>query len=168
LTCSIKLRRDKYVTADTNITVVDDPGNGPTLILGSGYGWTGTQPQDIDAAQLEMLFDAIQDTAERFFPAAYKVARNDGTLQDSRRWCVRPWTSTNLGIFEALPTAKGGKLIVTGGHNTGGFAQAPAVAEAVLAEIRGAAHPMHARYDPRRLEYDQGRIPTDRLADGTR
>ncbi|MGH3830300.1 MAG: hypothetical protein ACRDRS_07570 [Pseudonocardiaceae bacterium] len=36
-----------------------------------------------------------------------------------------------------------GVLIVTGGHNTGGFAQAPMIAEVVLAALRGEWHPMY-------------------------
>ena len=157
LTESVKLRRDKHITPDTNITIMKDPLRGPALIIGAGYGWTGSSPENIDAAELTALFHGIEDTARVFFPGAYRVASADGWLQAARRWCVRPWTASSLGIFEVLPTVSGGSLIVTGGHNTGGFAQAPAVGEAVLAALRGAAHPMHVCYDPQRLRHDLGR-----------
>jgi glycine/D-amino acid oxidase-like deaminating enzyme len=156
LTNSAKLRRDEHVTPDTNITVIDDPLRGPVLILGAGYGWTGVSPGNIDATELMTLYDGIEDTARRFFPEAYLLASANGWLQKTRRWCVRPWTPSSLGIFEVFPTASGGSLIVTGGHNTGGFAQAPAVGEAVLAALEGAAHPMHTCYDPRRMRHDLG------------
>ena len=49
-----------------------------------------------------------------------------------------------------LETKYGGKCIITGGHNTGGFAQSPAVAQAVLAAIQGRKHGMHHLYHPDR------------------
>ena len=65
------------------------------------------------------------------------------------RACVRPWTATGLGIFESTGTDRDGSFIITGGHNTGGFAQAPAVAMAVLAAIERRSHPMHTLYHPK-------------------
>jgi D-amino-acid dehydrogenase len=154
----MKIRQGNHVTPDTNVTVVNDPHMGQLLILGAGYGWTGSNPRNIDEAELEILFRGLEDTARKFFPAAYRMASGEGTLTASRRRCVRPWTASNLGIFECLDIAGGGKLIVTGGHNTGGLAQAPAVATAVLAAIRGVAHPMHACYEPWRLKQDLARL----------
>jgi glycine/D-amino acid oxidase-like deaminating enzyme len=40
--------------------------------------------------------------------------------------------------------------VVAAGHGTGGFTQAPAVAEAVTATLEGRVHPMQALYDPER------------------
>ena len=167
LTCSLKIRREKYVTPDTNVTVVKDPSRGPVLILGAGYGWTGARPQNIDLAELEAIFLGVQDTARVFFPTAYEVACSDGGMQRSRRWCVRPWTAANLGIFETIPTVAGGKLVVTGGHNTGGFSQAPAVAAAVLAALRDRSHPMHSLYDPLRPGRELRRISAGSPLEGT-
>jgi D-amino-acid dehydrogenase len=65
---------------------------------------------------------------------------------------VRPWTATGLGIFESTRTDQDGSFIITGGHNTGGFAQAPAVAMAVLASLERRSHLMHTLYHPNRLE----------------
>jgi glycine/D-amino acid oxidase-like deaminating enzyme len=154
LPLSLKLRRDGHATPDTNVTVIDDPVKGSVLVLGAGYGWIGANPENIDVAQLAALFNGIQDTARRFFPAAYRMAARDGWLRTTRRWCIRPWTATSLGVFEMCPTIAGGSLIVTGGHNTGGFAQAPVVGDAVLAALEGTAHPMHSYYDPRRSRHD--------------
>jgi glycine/D-amino acid oxidase-like deaminating enzyme len=154
LPLSMKLRRDGHMTPDTNVTVIDDPAKGSVLVLGAGYGWTGANPEKIDAAQFAALFGGIQDTAQRFFPAAYRIASRDGWLQTTRRWCIRPWTATSLGVFEMYPTIAGGSLIVTGGHNTGGFAQAPVVGDAVLAALKGSMHPMHLYYSPWRSRQD--------------
>lgn len=158
LTQSMKIRQDNHITSDTNVTVVNDPHMGRRLILGAGYGWTGSNPRNIDWAELEILFRGLEDTARRFFPVAYRIASGEGALTASRRRCVRPWTASNLGIFECLDIVGGGKLVVTGGHNTGGLAQAPAVATAVLAALRGVVHPMHARYEPWRLKRDLARL----------
>ena len=154
LTNSMKLRREEHVTPDTNITVINDSSRGPVLVLGAGYGWTGANPENIDPTELTVLYDGIEDTARRFFPVAYRAASARGWLRETRRWCTRPWTATSLGVFDVYPAASGGRLIVTGGHNTGGFAQAPVVGEAVLAALRGVAHPMHAHYSVHRLEED--------------
>jgi hypothetical protein len=92
----------------------------------------------------------IEDTARHFFPAAYNQAQADGSLKAQRRYCIRPWTATGLGIFESMQTAQDGLLIITGGHNTGGFAQAPAIGTAVLASLQGKHHPMQTLYHPAR------------------
>jgi glycine/D-amino acid oxidase-like deaminating enzyme len=140
---SVKIARKGHDAEETNVTLGDG-----VLICGSGYGWTGTDPGNVDSAELAALFDALEDTIRRFFPRAYAAA---GNLAASRRVCVRPWTSSCLGVFETLPAADGGVLVVTGGHNTGGFTQSPAVADAVLAALAGRPHPMHTRYHPLRL-----------------
>ena len=77
-------------------------------------------------------------------------ARREGTLHHTRKACVRPFTCTGLGVFEVLGTARGGRLVIASGHNTGGFAQAPAVADAVAGTLEGRPHPMQALYDPER------------------
>jgi glycine/D-amino acid oxidase-like deaminating enzyme len=148
---SVKIARKGHRAEETNVTLGVDSAGAPILICGSGYGWTGLDPDNVDQAELEVLFEALEDTVRRFFPAAYAAARDAGTLAASRQVCVRPWTSSCLGVFESMITADGGTLLVTGGHNTGGFAQSPVVAEAVLAALAGGSHPMHRRFHPARL-----------------
>ncbi|WP_217189303.1 hypothetical protein [Streptomyces buecherae] len=69
---------------------------------------------------------------------------------------MRPWTATSLGLYHVearqprTAPQQGGLFIVTGGHNTGGFAQSPAIGRAVLASVCGASHPMHTLYHPDR------------------
>jgi glycine/D-amino acid oxidase-like deaminating enzyme len=147
---SLKIARPGHRAEETNVTLAIDAGGEPVLVCGAGYGWTGLRPGNVDPAELDSLFEALEDTVSRLFPTAHAAARAAGTLDGSRRLCVRPWTASCLGVFERLPTAEGGTLIVTGGHNTGGFAQSPAIAAAVLAAIEGREHLMHERYDPRR------------------
>lgn len=149
---SVKIAREGHRAEETNVTLATDDFGAPTLVCGSGYGWTGLNPYNIDSAELDVLFDALEDTLRQFFPKAHTAARVAGTLGASRQLCVRPWTASCLGVFERVETRRGGMLIVTGGHNTGGFAQSPVVAEAVLAAFEGRNHPMHTGYQPRRLE----------------
>jgi D-amino-acid dehydrogenase len=148
---SLKIARKGHRAEESNVTLGDDGAGTATLICGSGYGWTGRNPGNIDAAELESLFDAVADTLRNYFPRAYESALATGTLISSRRYCVRPWTASCLGIFEQVPTTTGHSLLVTGGHNTGGFAQSPAIAEAVGAAIDGRDHEMHRHYAPGRL-----------------
>ena len=142
-TRSFKLTRLGHLAEDTNITVTSGG-----LILGAGYGWTGTSPHQIDQRQLALIASSLRDTAQRYLPKpAAAAASRDAQV----RYCVRPWTASSLGIFESRPTTRGGRLVITGGHNTGGFAQAPAVASAVLAALRGRRHLMHGLYHPERM-----------------
>ena len=138
------------MTEDANITVATDENGDPIMIIGSGYGYTGIGATNIDGRLLKVMYEGLIDTAQKYFPAAYHAAMARGDIESELRYCVRPWTSSSLGIFEAIPTASSGHCIITGGHNTGGFAQAPAVGKAVAALLSGEAHPMHALYHPDR------------------
>lgn len=149
---SLKIARRGHLTEDANVTLGTDDRGRPTLVVGSGYGYLGAEGAGADPAELAKMFAAVEDTCRQFFPKAYAQASGDGSLERSRRVCVRPWTPANLGIFEALPTTAGGVGVITGGHNTGGFAQAPSVAEAVVAALAGLLYPMHELYDPQRLD----------------
>lgn len=157
---SLKLGRLGHIAEDTNVTVTTDPHGKPMLLVGSGYGWTGANPANIDPDELDVLYRAIEDTVAKFFPGPFGEARQSGLLKESRKYCVRPWTASSLAVLELIEHADGGLLIVTGGHNTGGFAQAPVVAQAVAAALAGQAHPMHTRYHPDRLRlfYRQRRL----------
>ncbi|MEM7587932.1 MAG: FAD-binding oxidoreductase, partial [Acidobacteriota bacterium] len=93
---------------------------------------------------------ALEETARRYFPRATTQAANDGSLAQGRKACVRPFTCTGLGIFDVSATADGGRVVIASGHNTGGFAQSPAVADAVALTLAGQPHPMQALYDPER------------------
>ncbi len=148
---SLKIAQRGHTAEDANVTLCADDRGRPMLVVGSGYGYVGGNPSDADPAELKKLYDAVEQTCRRFFPRAYKMAVEDGSLVASRRICVRPWTASNLGVFESMPTAKGGVALITGGHNTGGFAQAPSVAQAVLAALEGCRHRMHDLYRPDRL-----------------
>lgn len=148
---SLKIGRHGHLAQDANVTVANGPDGEPQLIIGSGYGWTGHDPRNLDAEELDGLYDAVEDTARTFFPRAFAEARKSGLLTQSRRFCVRPWTASSLGVLEIAEKSGGGVMVVTGGHNTGGFAQAPVVAEAVSAALEGRHHSMHTLYHPDRL-----------------
>jgi glycine/D-amino acid oxidase-like deaminating enzyme len=141
---SMKVSRPGQVAEDANITVGTDE-NGPALIVGAGYGFTGTDPRNIDRAQVDVIAQSVDEMMRDLLPDAYEAAGGPRWLSREPRFCVRPWTSTSLGLFDVRAT-RAGRCIVTGGHNTGGFAQAPAVADAVLASLRGLRHPMHDSY----------------------
>lgn len=148
---SLKIVRKGHTTEDGNVTVATDSKGQEILIFGSGFGYTGLDPSNILPDELEAMYCGIEDSIKHYFPSAYFAAKQSGLLEASRRYCVRPWTSTSLGVFEVIETAFGGKLIIAGGHNTGGFAESPAIAKAVLASLRGEFHPMHQLYHPNRF-----------------
>jgi len=147
---SAKLHREGHVGEDSNITLARDERGRPILLLGSGYAFLGGADLDLEHPEIAALFEALEDTARRYLPDAYAQALADGSLRRSRRACVRPFTPTGLGVLEVLGAAGGGRLVITTGHNTGGFTQAPAVARAVAATLNGSFHPMQEIYDPER------------------
>jgi D-amino-acid dehydrogenase len=131
------------------------PGKTPegqdVLHLSSGHGYVGVQRKPLSAQALEELARAVEQTAAVYFKDKYE-ALSPNDLQRPYRYCIRPWTPSGLGLFEAIPANDGGTLVVAGGHSTGGFAQAPVVAEAVLDALSGRRHEMASIYHPRRLE----------------
>ncbi len=147
---SVKIHREGHIGEDSNVTIATDSAGESMLILGSGYGFIGSQPLDLDSPEIACLFAALEQTAQRYFPRAYEQAVQAGTLDRDRKACIRPFTSTGLGIFEVDSTATGGRLVITTGHNTGGFTQAPVVAAAVTATLIGKSHPMQSLYHPER------------------
>jgi D-amino-acid dehydrogenase len=147
---SLKLARKGHITEDANITIATDEAGKPILIIGSGYGHTGIDPRNIDQAQLQQVYLGLADTAAKYFPTSYAAALAAGNMADSFKYCVRPWTSSGLGVLEMLPALNGGRCVITGGHNTGGFAQSPEIAQAVLDAIEHHDHPMHFAYHPNR------------------
>ncbi|KAK2592819.1 hypothetical protein QQS21_009487 [Conoideocrella luteorostrata] len=171
---SIKIHRRGHLVEDINITVAKDADTGEDiLIFGGGYGYIGLdQRPDLESPELSALFAELEEVARIYFPEAYTVAKQQGTLfppDGKQRYCVRPFTPTGLGVYETLPTAEGGHLIITGGNNTGGFAQAPAIARAVWHTLTGEPDPVHVLFHPdrgkmpRTVSYESRRSPPTRM-----
>ena len=153
---SMKIHKTGHVGEDTNVTLIERGGK-PVLVLGSGYGYTGNSSNNyVDNEQLTGLYDSLKETARVYFPEAYAQAAP--YLDDTQKYCVRSWTPTGLGVFEMIPSDTGGKLIITGGNNTGGFTQAPQIAEAVVNALDGLPHRMHACFHPQRVKSPSGQI----------
>lgn len=149
---SMKLARRGHIAEDTNITVVRGDRGNTELVFGSGYGWTGRTPGNINSSEFRCLTDGVVDTVTKFFGNKGSPPLKDDGGPFRLRYCVRPWTSTSLGIFGDVDHTSRNAFLVTGGHNTGGFAQAPATAEAVYCALRGRNHSMHIAYHPDRYE----------------
>ncbi|KAF2272259.1 nucleotide-binding domain-containing protein [Westerdykella ornata] len=150
---STKIHRRGYLVEDINVTVSKDVKTGEDiLILGGGYGYVGLDWPSLESPELQALFKELEEVALTYFPAGYQRAKERGTLwlDGERKFCIRPFTCTGLGIFEDIPTATGGHLIITGGNNTGGFAQAPAIARAVCRAMVGEHDPIHVLFNPHR------------------
>ncbi|RAL13321.1 uncharacterized protein BO97DRAFT_433629 [Aspergillus homomorphus CBS 101889] len=121
---SIKIHRRGSLVEDINVTVSRNAQtNEEVLLLGGGYGYVGLDHPE-----------------------------EPGTLwpEGERKFCIRPFTCTGLGIFEDIGAAGGGHLLITGGNNTGGFAQAPAIARAVCRAIAGEHDPVQVLFHPHR------------------
>lgn len=150
LSRSVKVKRAGKLNEDANVTVAAGPSGEPLLILGSGYGYVGSQRENVSASQLALMYRDIESMAASYFPDEYAAARRSGMNVHSFSYCVRPWTPTGLGVFE-VQAANRGLVVVTGGHNTGGFAVAPVVASAVCSALEAEAVDMHWQFNPPRL-----------------
>jgi D-amino-acid dehydrogenase len=144
-------------TEGANVIAGWDPTYGEVIFVSGGHGYVGIDAGTLDPRGLADLSRAIDETARRLFPDKWAQAVELGMSSERPRYCIRPWTASGLGVFECAETADGGLAIVTGGHNTGGFAQSPSVARAVVAALRGEDHPMHALYHPHRYRAFIGR-----------
>ncbi|GLA94034.1 hypothetical protein AtubIFM57143_000893 [Aspergillus tubingensis] len=150
---SIKIHRRGSLVEDINVTVSRNAQtNEEVLLLGGGYGYVGLDHPSPETPELQALFDELERVAHMYFPAGYRLAKEQGTLwpEGERKFCIRPFTCTGLGILEDIGTAGGGHLLITGGNNTGGFAQAPAIARAVCRAIAGEHDPVHVLFNPHR------------------
>lgn len=153
MTKSTKIHRRGCLVEDINVTVGKDATTGEDiLIFGGGYGYVGLDKPSPESPELKALFNELQEVARIYFPEGYKLAKERGTFwpNGEQKYCIRPFTPTGLGIFENIPTVTGGHLIITGGNNTGGFAQAPAIARAVCRAVAGEHDPIHVIFNPHR------------------
>lgn len=155
LDVSLKISRRGYAAdgaaEGANVIAGTDEYGRSVIHVSSGHGYVGENPNNISPAHLHDLYRTVDETAKRYFPNHYKEAQARGMLQGGAKRCVRPWTPSGLGLFEIVKTESAGVMVVTGGHNTGGFAQSPSVAQAVLSALRGESHAMHRVYHPNRL-----------------
>jgi len=151
----LKISRTGFASAGAaegaNVIAGTDAQGRPIINVSSGHGYIGVNPGNPAVWQLAELARAVDETAQQYFPTKYRLAKAYGLNATGHRYCIRPWTPSGLGLFEIADTAHGGILVITGGHNTGGFAQSPSVAQAVVAALRGTAHPMHVLYHPDRF-----------------
>ena len=147
---SMKIHKMGHVGEDTNVTLINQNGQA-VLVLGSGYGYTGNATNNqIQLGELEGIFDSLKHTAKTYFPEAFEAA--ESYIDQTKKYCIRAWTPTSLGIFEVIPSQGGGRLIITGGNNTGGFTQSPYIADAVLDTLNNKTHPLQSIFDPQRLK----------------
>ncbi|WP_172597665.1 NAD(P)/FAD-dependent oxidoreductase [Sulfuriflexus mobilis] len=157
LDVSLKISRGGFASdgaaVGANILVGTDANGEDIIHVSSGHGYVGENPNNIDPQYIEDLFRVVEETAQRYFPNCYNKAKKSGLIASSLKYCVRPWTPSGLGIFEMVKAKNNGVLILTGGHNTGGFAQSPSVAMAVLSALEGQEHAMHRAYHPKRVSF---------------
>ncbi len=150
----IKVTRSGFAAAGSsegaNVIAGLDHAGKKVIHISSGHGFIGSDASDLDPRALAELGRAVEETAQSLFPSKYAAAVDAKLVTEVQRFCIRPWTASGLGLFE-VSQARDGMFILTGGHNTGGFAQSPAVARAVESALRGQPHPMHVLYHPERL-----------------
>ena len=104
------------------------------LRIGGGFEYLGYDFKRMKTAQKELLFAKLEKIAAIFFPKEYAFSLASGYLQKHKRYCIRPCTASGLGLYE-VQKYQNGTVILTGGHSSGGFVQAPVVGQAVLQSL---------------------------------
>lgn len=137
---SMKVRRPGAACEDANITVGVHEGR-PALLVGSGYGHTGEDPDDVAPDALRAMTEDIVALCRALFPRASLRANLAEQIAEPR-FCVRPWTADSVPLHDVRRTGSGSVHLVTG-HNTGGFAMAPAVAVDVATSLETSTRPLH-------------------------
>lgn len=136
------------VGEDSNVTLAYENGS-KVLVIGSGYGYTGNATTNrVNAEDLAVLYKSIEHTATTYFPEAFETIKS--SVDYDKKYCIRSFTPNGLGIFESIESSTNGHLIITGGNNTGGFTQAPYIAEAISKVFSNEKHPMHQLFHPQR------------------
>lgn len=139
----VKLARRGFAADESSAGANLIPGRAadgsPVLHISSGHAYVGADRASLDPTWLTDLARVLHETARELFPRQYAAAVDRGLVVPGQlgKVCVRPWTPSCLGIFDDTLDGPGGRLLVTGGHNTGGFAQAPVVADAVREWLAG-------------------------------
>ncbi|AEE44219.1 NAD(P)/FAD-dependent oxidoreductase [Cellulomonas fimi] len=137
-------------SAGANVIPGRAPDGRPVIHLSSGHAYVGADRPTTDPAWTVDLARVLHETAEQLFPRQYRAGVAQGVVVPGRlgRVCVRPWTPSCHGLFDDSVEGPGGRLLVTGGHNTGGFAQAPVVADAVAEWFTGRSTTIRDTYFP--------------------
>jgi glycine/D-amino acid oxidase-like deaminating enzyme len=141
---SVKIKRAGHLVEDVNATVVHPQA--PSVILGGGYLYTGSNVAAAERAAIRAVADELQAIGQAYYGI------DQSAPSEELRVCWRPWTPAGLGTFSVERTHKEGVAIVSGGHNTGGFALSAVVADAIMSTLRGESHPLQRDFLPSRQD----------------
>jgi len=128
---------------------IDDRGN-PIISCSSGHGFLGRNPEAVSTKNIEELKKCILETANDLFPEKFEQAKWLGILNYGPEYCIRPWTASGLGILNFNEFPDNTMVVSSGGHNTGGFAQAPAIAEEIARRLSGTKSNVESLYSEHR------------------
>lgn len=129
-----------------NIIPGIDRSGANVIYVSSGHGFIGAN-QTIDNNYLLNLGVGVIDVVRKYFPNSPLLQEN---IEENLTYCIRPWTASCLGLFSIEKIENGGMIIISTGHNTGGFAQAAVLSNEILRVISGSESDMLLKYNPKR------------------
>ena len=124
---SCKVHYEKPPVEDINLCVSKDR---KTLFLSGGYGYIGTHSLEKATPWLDPLLQALIRKTKALFP---RLRSND--IVDEG-FCVRPFDALGLSLYEVAKSPSG-NCIITAGHGTAGWTQAPYIAQKVVRDLLG-------------------------------
>jgi len=122
-----------YPVIDFNFAPYFDKNEGQYLIsIGGGYVFSGNPPFENIGRELRFI-DALNEKAlEMTIGSLYRKYFDSGELIFSDAICHRSFSFDDTPVFDKMNTINGGKLIITGGTNTGTATMSPYISNKVF------------------------------------
>lgn len=126
----------KRPVVDLNLNPVTGEDGKKLLIIGGGYLFVGVSPIDLPDDARNLMLAEIHRVTELYLGPAYREAKRNGLIQESKRICIRSFTPNDAELDVVLQTTSGGLATLEGGGNTGTTTKAPWIARRAINRFR--------------------------------
>lgn len=125
-----KVFGDKFPVLDFNFTPYYDTKEGKNYIaIGCGYIFSGLSPFKGIENEMNFAQQINIEALQKVLGSTFKNYFHNGELIISNSVCHRSFSFDDTPIFDVMDTTDKGKLIITGGTNTGTATMSPFIAQ---------------------------------------
>lgn len=101
------------------------------VAIGGGYLYSGNSPFRDISQELNFVQEINKRALEKTLGSDYQHLLENGDLIFSNAICQRSFSFNDIPVFDTISTSSGGKLVITGGTNTGTATMSPFIADKV-------------------------------------